>query len=820
MNYSTSVKVFAGFLLLTCQLFAVDLYVAPTGSDANPGTIGSPFKTLTAARDALRTLKATTPLTNGANVWIRGGIHEMPYPLYLTTNDSGLSGHPIRYVAYPGETPILTGGRAITNWVTSSNGLWNAQTSWGVTNAYANQMLIVDGVQKVRARHPNFDTNNPTTGGYNFVRPTPNFPGNFGSNLRNTQNAGTWVDYSVSIPTNDTFTCWYYYAASFGDASGKTALIVDGGAPVILQTLPDNAGTYTWKSNAVLTLTAGTHTIRWTNMTGGIYLQDAFALTDDPAWTPVTTSLPSPAAGKFVVVVQSEIYTASSGSPITTSLTYDPLGKTLSFNVGDLYAWPASSNKVLNIFVFEGGLCANSHANVTNIDEAGQLLSCSARIANAAAELGARYFVDNVYEALDTPTEWFLNKTTGILTYWPDIVGFETNRSEMPVLGSLIELNPATTTNQVAIGYLEFSGLTFTCTGNGAQQSDWTSSSWAAIWLRQANNVLISSNKFLNLGGTAIVITGNSSSNSIVLNEIHDCGAGGITINGDPNNAHNALPVTGQPSQYNTVSGNHIYNTGKTFKHGNPIHFNSSQYNTIAYNRIHDVPRAGISGGRISGGNVMAFNEIARNCLETGDTGGIYLYNIQEADANVISNNVVTQTVGVGTTVDGVILTPYYVWNIYLDGETSNTRVENNVCVQNTRGGVFFNGGHSNIVQNNLLVGGTINQVEYSNWTARDTNNVFRHNLMIFTDQTAQYFASTAPAGVTNLDTDYNILWRGGPAPTIYKYSNWRASGKFDQHTVTANPAVARTNLIADSPAQRAGFKPIDVSKVGPQGYQ
>ena len=42
-------------ILLTCSAASAgDYYVSPTGDDANPGTIEAPFRTLAAARQALR----------------------------------------------------------------------------------------------------------------------------------------------------------------------------------------------------------------------------------------------------------------------------------------------------------------------------------------------------------------------------------------------------------------------------------------------------------------------------------------------------------------------------------------------------------------------------------------------------------------------------------------------------------------------------------------------------------------------------------------------------------------------------------------------
>lgn len=90
------------------------LHVSPSGSDANPGTLASPFLTLERARDAIRAL-SSAQRAGGVTVYLRGGIHRRTSTFVLSAQDSGSESAPIVYAAYPGETPVLTSARVLAS---------------------------------------------------------------------------------------------------------------------------------------------------------------------------------------------------------------------------------------------------------------------------------------------------------------------------------------------------------------------------------------------------------------------------------------------------------------------------------------------------------------------------------------------------------------------------------------------------------------------------------------------------------------------------------------------------------------------------------
>ncbi|MHC4983685.1 MAG: right-handed parallel beta-helix repeat-containing protein, partial [Planctomycetota bacterium] len=95
--------------------FAADLYVAPGGSDDNPGSKDKPLGTLAGARDAVRKLKKQKP---GRDIVVEfaGGTYRLNETVIFDLLDSAPPGHTITYRARAGERPVFSAGVPITGW--------------------------------------------------------------------------------------------------------------------------------------------------------------------------------------------------------------------------------------------------------------------------------------------------------------------------------------------------------------------------------------------------------------------------------------------------------------------------------------------------------------------------------------------------------------------------------------------------------------------------------------------------------------------------------------------------------------------------------
>ncbi len=145
-------------------------YVSTEGNDAWSGTTRSPnpvrsdgpFRTVAAARDAIRGLQSRGPLDKPVVVYLRGGTYFLTEPLEFKPQDSGTPTNPVTYAAYPGEVPVLSGGREIRGWTLAANSegavgasKWRADLAEVKDGKWYFHQLFVDGRRRQRARAPN-----------------------------------------------------------------------------------------------------------------------------------------------------------------------------------------------------------------------------------------------------------------------------------------------------------------------------------------------------------------------------------------------------------------------------------------------------------------------------------------------------------------------------------------------------------------------------------------------------------------------------------------------------------------------------------------
>jgi len=162
----TAINLQAEILHLQAGNNTLTFFVSPDGDDRwsgrlqspSPSRTDGPFATISRVQEAIRQLKAIGGHQRAVAVLIRGGTYFLSEPLLFTANDSGTDSCNITYISYPGETPILSGGRPITGWRQVTVGgrqLWAADVPEAQESKWPFHELWVNGQRRIRARHPN-----------------------------------------------------------------------------------------------------------------------------------------------------------------------------------------------------------------------------------------------------------------------------------------------------------------------------------------------------------------------------------------------------------------------------------------------------------------------------------------------------------------------------------------------------------------------------------------------------------------------------------------------------------------------------------------
>jgi len=151
---SMKMKCFAVLIILVFAHVAlgVEYYVAPGGSDDNPGTEKKPFKTLETARDAVR--ESGKLGKESVTVYLREGIYHLDKALVLGSGDSGTAKCPVTYACYRNEKAVISGGMKLAlDWKPYQSGIFQTITPAGLDF----DQLFVNGERQHMARYPNYD---------------------------------------------------------------------------------------------------------------------------------------------------------------------------------------------------------------------------------------------------------------------------------------------------------------------------------------------------------------------------------------------------------------------------------------------------------------------------------------------------------------------------------------------------------------------------------------------------------------------------------------------------------------------------------------
>jgi len=157
---------------------SADFYISPQGNDAwsgrlpepNAARTDGPVATFARALALVRELRQKEPdRDRPVVIQVRGGTYWLKEPIRLTPEDSGTENSPTVFEAFPGESPILSGGRMITGWQIDSQGRWVVQLPEVREGKWDFWQLFVNDQRRYVARLP-------VKGYYHIAEQVPSSP--------------------------------------------------------------------------------------------------------------------------------------------------------------------------------------------------------------------------------------------------------------------------------------------------------------------------------------------------------------------------------------------------------------------------------------------------------------------------------------------------------------------------------------------------------------------------------------------------------------------------------------------------------------------
>ena len=509
--------------------------------------------------------------------------------------------------------------------------------------------------------------------------------------------------------------------------------------------------------------------------------------------------------------------------------------RTLAVKPADLHQWARVTEG--EVMIFPRYNWWNNIIRIASLDREKRKMTLAG---NASYEIrpGDRYYVRNLFEELDAPGEWYLDRETWTLYFWPPAEA-ASQTVYAPTLQTIVSMR--------GVSNVTFTGLTIECCeGTALTLSNCSNCNIVGCTIRNVGSACSS-------GISAVAVSGGKTC-GIVGNDIYQVGSHAISLAGGDRK-------TLTPAEH-YADNNYIHHTGVFYKQGVGVAL-SGVGNRASHNLIHDCPRFGV----LHGGNdqIIEYNHIRHIDLETADTGATYSGGRDwlSPRGTVIRFNYIHDVFGFGKH-DGHWTTPHYAWGIYLDDNSAEVHVYGNIIVRALRGLLHFHCARDNVVENNIFVDGMLQQIEMNGWKdysrfldrmapnydeyiqlpawkkykgfqkgghPKDAvpmaGNSIRRNIIYYRDPEARLYKHRQ-LRFDHFQCDANLIYHfdqplltGLPdVPAERQWEEWRKLG-FDGNSIVADPLFVAPEkddyrLRPESPAFKLGFKPIPVDKIGP----
>lgn len=474
------------------------------------------------------------------------------------------------------------------------------------------------------------------------------------------------------------------------------------------------------------------------------------------------------------------------------------------------------------------------HYRITGVDSEGNLQMEGGWQNNRPSKMHEKYrFVENIFEELDAPGEWWLDKTKHILYYYPpQSIAITKATLQVAQFKNTIELKG---TESQPLRHIQIKGLrfahnerSFMDTKEPLLRSDWTIYRGGAVLLEGTENCRITDCVFEGIGGNAVMLSNYNRYDTITGCHIYNTGANAVCFIGDtkavrsPSFSYGDFvpydqldktpgPLTNNFPQNCIVTNNLFHDLGDIEKQATGVQIQVASEITVSHNTIYQTSRAGINiGDGCFGGHIIEFNDVFNTVRETGDHGSFnswgrdrfwapdrkYMDSLTTVHPELILLDAQKQTI-----IRNNRFRCDHGWDIDLDDGSSNYHIYNNLLLN---GGLKLREGFYRTVENNIM----INNSFHPHVWFKNSGDVFERNIVM---------KKYAPIQVTDWGSkiDNNLF------PDTAALHDARLRGT-DRHSIAGdpmfvNPAKGDYTVAPASPALKTGFKNFPMDQFGVQ---
>ncbi|MGN0229579.1 MAG: PDZ domain-containing protein [Muribaculaceae bacterium] len=442
--------------------------------------------------------------------------------------------------------------------------------------------------------------------------------------------------------------------------------------------------------------------------------------------------------------------------------------------------------------------------------------------------------VENIFEELDAPGEWYFDKAQKRLYYYP-MPGEDIHKAtfESPQLKHLIEIAGS---KSQPVKNVTIEGIDLTLTVRTFMEhydqllrSDWTIYRGACIIFRGTEHCAIKDCNIYNTGGNAVFFDKYNRHSSVSGTHFFAIGASAVCFVGDvegvksPSFSYDEFvplqdmdfskgPKNQNHPAYCVVDNNLIHHIGLFEKQITGVELSMCRNITVSHNSIYHTPRAGINISEGTwGGHIIEYNDIFNTVKETGDHGSINSWGrdrFWHPDFGTMTKIAAEHKV----LILADILEPNIIrhnrlrcdrgWDIDLDDGSSNYHIYNNLCLN---GGIKLREGFYRTVENNIIINNTL----HPHLWFKDNGDVFTRNIVMSEYKPISLYGWGAMV-------DYNIFTDSVAYKAAQAWHN-------DAHSIVtpikfANPLEGDYSVADDDPAVViGGFRNFAMDRFGVQ---